>query len=723
MKTTGRAVSRGDSSPSSEQRFHRGRAPQARLLLAAAATFFICAFTADHAVALTGADVAIYDDAGAKLLDGTAYSGAWAPGVTAIKNMLTNLGYTYEVISYADLNTSPQNFSKLYKIILVPGGFASYYNYWISLAGKQRIRDFVAAGGGYYGICAGAFFATDRTNWEGIEYDDTYLVNAVINRNAWGEITGYDLNLFPGVGTGPMNAIADFWTTHYNMTTLRFNSTSSILQNYKQAPFSEDVLYYGGPWFQADSGASVAVLATYDYNSKPAIVAFSYGKGRVILSGPHPEIEEDSDRDGVTIERESTMNDNGSDWPLTGHLLLWLKSALQTRVIALAGNLVFGNVTTNATATSTMTISNSGNSTLTVSGITCPSGFSGNWTSGTIAAGASKSVTVTFSPTAATSYNGTLTVDSDFTSGTNTIGVSGQGAATSGGGATATLVFPAASGNASVTFPQEFRWTLNATVAARIYFAASATPGLIVGASKSVGGSGTFSLTAAEWNEITEALGASSTYYWTVGSANDGGQTLYAAWQAIADPKAKLLTPANGAVLVAASTAFTWDAGTGAQKYALWVGSTPGGYDIYGADEGAGRSRTVTLPTDGRPVYVRLWTMFNGAWEQCFSYSFTAQRAAGTNVKAQMLTSANSSTLASSNATLTWDAGTGAGGYNLWVGSTLGGYDLYAGDQGTNLSKTITLPTDGRQIYVRLWTKFSGTWQQYNTYSYTAKSQ
>jgi hypothetical protein len=98
-----------------------------------------------------------------------------------------------------------------------------------------------------------------------------------------------------------------------------------------------------------------------------------------------------------------------------------------TRVIALTGNLAFGNVQAGTTATATVTISNSGNANLTVTGITYPSGFSGNWASGTIAAGGSQNVTVTFAPTSATSYSGTVTVSGDQTSGSNTIALSGTG--------------------------------------------------------------------------------------------------------------------------------------------------------------------------------------------------------------------------------------------------------------------------------------------------------
>jgi hypothetical protein len=46
---------------------------------------------------------------------------------------------------------------------------------------------------------------------------------------------------------------------------------------------------------------------------------------------------------------------------------------------------------------------------------------------GTITAGGSQNVTVTFAPTAVTSYSGTVTVSSDATSGANTISASGTG--------------------------------------------------------------------------------------------------------------------------------------------------------------------------------------------------------------------------------------------------------------------------------------------------------
>jgi hypothetical protein len=104
-----------------------------------------------------------------------------------------------------------------------------------------------------------------------------------------------------------------------------------------------------------------------------------------------------------------------------------------SRIIGLSGNLAFGNVTVGQSARATLTITNSGNSTLTISGMTIPcSGcvvYTPSWASGTIPAGGSQQVTQSFTPTAAQNYSGTLTVSGDQTSGTSTIAMSGTGVA------------------------------------------------------------------------------------------------------------------------------------------------------------------------------------------------------------------------------------------------------------------------------------------------------
>jgi hypothetical protein len=95
-----------------------------------------------------------------------------------------------------------------------------------------------------------------------------------------------------------------------------------------------------------------------------------------------------------------------------------------TRIISLSGDLDFGTVLAGKSFTRTLTISNTGNDLLTVSSISSPNGFNAFW-SGTVAAGGSRSVTVTFFPNNQGSYGGTIKVIADQTGGTNTIPVSG----------------------------------------------------------------------------------------------------------------------------------------------------------------------------------------------------------------------------------------------------------------------------------------------------------
>lgn len=97
-----------------------------------------------------------------------------------------------------------------------------------------------------------------------------------------------------------------------------------------------------------------------------------------------------------------------------------------TRIIALGGDLNFGNVSLGSSTARTLTISNTGNTTLTVSGLGYPAGFNGNW-SGIIAASTATNVQVTFAPVAVTNYSGVVTVMSDATSGSNTLALAGTG--------------------------------------------------------------------------------------------------------------------------------------------------------------------------------------------------------------------------------------------------------------------------------------------------------
>lgn len=103
----------------------------------------------------------------------------------------------------------------------------------------------------------------------------------------------------------------------------------------------------------------------------------------------------------------------------------WLQPASSSG-ISLSGNLGFGSVPVGQTAAATLVINNLGNGPLTVSSIVYPTGFHGAW-SGTIAANSSQSVRVFFSPTGQLPYGGSVTVNSDASSGPATAPISGTG--------------------------------------------------------------------------------------------------------------------------------------------------------------------------------------------------------------------------------------------------------------------------------------------------------
>ncbi len=93
----------------------------------------------------------------------------------------------------------------------------------------------------------------------------------------------------------------------------------------------------------------------------------------------------------------------------------------------------FGSVVVGTSVTGTLRISNTGDADLNVSSITYPNAVFTGAFSGTITAGSSQDVTVTFLPVTTILYSGNITVNSDAGGGTNTIGCSGTGV-TAGGG-------------------------------------------------------------------------------------------------------------------------------------------------------------------------------------------------------------------------------------------------------------------------------------------------
>ncbi len=259
----------------------------AQVKLLAKGVFFLM-FITQSLFAQEQYDFAIYNDGGV---------GAWEDGVVAFEQFLNWKGVTHNRVTAQDINTVV--LKDYYKAIYFPGGYADYYNADINSAGIVNIQNLISDNGAYIGMCAGAEFACDKLVWQGITYN-------------------YQLNLFQGKAVGPIDELA-VWPANA-MVTLTMNQNDEI--NLFE-PEKEDMLYWGGSVFNAYASTTFDTVATFDgFLNKPAIIKFAYGEGRVLLISPHPEIEEDSNRDSVDVAEG--LSDNGSDWNFLWTATDWL---------------------------------------------------------------------------------------------------------------------------------------------------------------------------------------------------------------------------------------------------------------------------------------------------------------------------------------------------------------------------------------------------------------
>jgi len=203
--------------------------------------------------------------------------GAWPGLIPAVARSIEFAGHVPLAIRFDEIIDGRLQ-SDAFRVVTFPGGYS--YGYKLGLAGhEQQIRDFVAAGGGYYGICAGSFYAPETIEWDGRSYD-------------------YPLGLYKGQDIGPIDDIVPW--PDYTPTPLEISSDPVIgdLGVMNQ-------MYYGGGYHTipdpAVQGAEVHTSATFAYGGSAAglaaVVRFSYGQGRVLMVTTHPESRAGSEED------------------------------------------------------------------------------------------------------------------------------------------------------------------------------------------------------------------------------------------------------------------------------------------------------------------------------------------------------------------------------------------------------------------------------------------
>lgn len=194
-------------------------------------------------------------------------------------------------------------------ILAFPGGSMASYALNLTEIGMNHIRQFIANGGSYFGICGGALFATQYLG----------LCSGSWNQN------------IPGISS----------SIYLIEMTVNQDSTGPDLST---EPVSYMTLYWGSSYFTPTDPNSIIPIMSYQGNDEPGMFVTNYGSGTVFVSSPHPEYEEGDQRDGTP--QYDYLNDPDTEWDLLYKVTEWLiatsPAVLPHPLAGLPGILIIG---------------------------------------------------------------------------------------------------------------------------------------------------------------------------------------------------------------------------------------------------------------------------------------------------------------------------------------------------------------------------------------------
>lgn len=157
-----------------------------------------------------------------------------------------------------------------FDVVIFTGGSGSKQAASLGEKGREEVRRFVREGGGYIGICAGAYLACSGYSW--------------------------------GVGVLNAKPISSKWARGTGKVEIEMTAKGTALTSLP--PGKREVLYANGPVIQPDDKKNIPAyepLAFFRTElakngtpagvmiDSPALARARYGKGRVLFSSPHPE--------------------------------------------------------------------------------------------------------------------------------------------------------------------------------------------------------------------------------------------------------------------------------------------------------------------------------------------------------------------------------------------------------------------------------------------------
>jgi predicted deacylase/glutamine amidotransferase-like uncharacterized protein len=228
---------------------------------------------ADHVAPGPGADTTYVG-----LFDGDGASGRGIDELTALLD--TAPGWEVRHIGVADILGGVLD---RLDVAVFPGGSGSKQARALGEDGRRRVRDFVSGGGGYVGVCAGAYLCSAHYSWslgilDAAVYTGAIEVPGEGTKQLWyrGGSTMVDVEL-TGAGRRALGVERQtaFQCRYHNGPIISPHGDPAISDYRVLAHFRSENWRY-----QAQEGTMVGA---------PAIAAGEFGAGRVVAISPHPE--------------------------------------------------------------------------------------------------------------------------------------------------------------------------------------------------------------------------------------------------------------------------------------------------------------------------------------------------------------------------------------------------------------------------------------------------
>lgn len=187
-----------------------------------------------------------------------------------MKFLTPNYGFQSTIVSPAEIRDGAlQN----YDVLICPGGSGSRQAKELKEEGRTAVRKFVRNGGGYVGICAGAYLASTHYQWS------LGVINArVWDRAHWARGKKHvSISLTPS-GREVLSQSKEKFNIYYANGPLLVPDNQPKLPGYEVlAKFETEVASNGAP--------KHTMVGTH------AIIRSKFGAGRVICFSPHAEMK------------------------------------------------------------------------------------------------------------------------------------------------------------------------------------------------------------------------------------------------------------------------------------------------------------------------------------------------------------------------------------------------------------------------------------------------